>query len=66
MRKVGLAQFSGPMLLHEIHFLRRAFCATPGLDAPLQRSQLSIRKPVRVLPLQGREDRLRLQSWVGA
>jgi hypothetical protein len=66
MREIGFAQLARPMLLHEVHFLRRSFRGTPALDPPLQRAQLSIGEPVRVLPLQRREDRLRLQSGIGA
>src|SRR6266540_1521581 len=64
MGEVGLAQFAPPMLLNEVHLLRRPFSRPPMLYLPLQRSQLPIGKAVRVLSLQRDEDCLRFQTRV--
>jgi hypothetical protein len=60
VREVRRQQFARPMDLAEKHFLRRPRCRPPGFHPPLQRPQLTVGKPPRVLPLQPLEQRLGL------
>jgi hypothetical protein len=62
--EVRFAKLAGPVLLNKIHFLSRTFDRSPLLDPALQSPQLSIRKTLWILPLQRREDRLRLQPGI--
>ena len=44
------AQLSGPMLLHEIHFLRRSFRRSPVFHFALQCPQLTVRETAPDVP----------------
>ena len=52
------------MDLREEHLAGRTLQSAPGLDPPLQRAQLAILEPSRILPLQVFEQRLGFQTRV--
>lgn len=64
VREVRLAELAGTMLLNKEHLLRRSFTRSPALDPTLQGAQLAVGKPLRMRPLQRREDRFRLQPRI--
>ena len=64
VREIGLPQPAGHVLLRKEHLPARTFGRPPPLDSPLQRVELPVGEPARVLPLQCLEKRLRLQPRV--
>src|SRR5439155_18787544 len=64
--EIGFAQLPWPVLLRKIDFLCRSSRRPPVLDLALQRPQLPLREPLRILPLQLRKNRLGFQPRVPA
>jgi hypothetical protein len=52
---IQLAQLTGPVILHEMHFLCGTFRRPPLPDPPLQSPQLPVGELLRILPLQCRQ-----------
>jgi hypothetical protein len=63
--EVGSAEPARFVDLSEKYFLGRAQTRAPAADMPLQGSQLVVRKPPRLAPLQLLENRLGLEAGIG-
>src|SRR5205814_8517113 len=64
--EIGFAQLPWPVLLREIHFLRWSSRRPPVFYLALQRPQLPLGEPLRILPLQLGKNRLGFQPRVPA